>query len=355
MAFTVAHFPDIDQLIANPYWSILRTALEQKGVCIHPSGRQAFGRRWLWQNRSSVNVLHFHYVQQFYAYEGTQARLRWVLRFARNLLLARLWGYRTVFTLHNLTPTYPLQPAWVDYLGHWVATNLTDSVIVHCEAARQALAQKFGRRKNVFLVAHPHYVDVYPNTVSGTEARQRLDLAAEQTVFLFLGGIRPNKGIETLVSAFRQLSGRDLCLLIAGKPWPPTEYVEALAAQSQQDTRIRFLAEFVPDDEIQVFLNAADAVVLPFASILTSSSAILAMSFGCPVVLPAMGCMPELVGEESGVLYSPGDPAALAQALARCLELDLESMGREAMTQVRRFDWQAFGAQTLVAYGVNRA
>ena len=117
MPLTVASFPGLEELAANPYWSILHRALSDAGINFVPETSQ-FGRRWLWANRKVVNVLHFHYIQQFYAYEGTHARLRWVLRFARNLLLARIWGYRTVFTLHNLSPTYPLHPGWVDYLGH---------------------------------------------------------------------------------------------------------------------------------------------------------------------------------------------------------------------------------------------
>ena len=349
MPFVVATLPPIDQLVANPYWSALRSGLIEAGLSFETDVSQ-FGRRWLAAKRSSVDVLHFHYVQQFYAYEGTKASLRWVLRFASNLLLARAWGYRTVFTLHNLSPTYPLHPAWVDYWGHWVAANLSHSVIVHCDYARRALAERLGRRKHVYLVSHPHLIGVYPNEVTRKEARQHLGFSTKQMVYVFFGGIRPNKGIERLMDVFSRLPDCDLRLLIAGKPWPPPEYIELLKDRSDQDDRIRITAEHIPDERVQIYLNAADAVVLPFASILTSSSTILALSFGRPVVVPSMGCLPELVTQDIGLLYEPNDPESLACALEACRRLDLEGMGQHALDKVRTFSWQQMAAQTLDAY-----
>ena len=349
----VAWFPKSMDLAGNPYWPRLQQELEALGVEFETShSSNGIGRRWLWHNRRRVGILHFHYVQQFYAYEGTQARLRWVLRFARNLLLARAWGYRTVFTLHNLAPTYPLQPRWVDHWGHWVAANLTDCVIVHCRYARAALARRFRRRRDVQIIPHPHFVGIYPDDLPVGEARARLCLSADETAFVFLGGIRPNKGLETLCTAFRSLPGSNLHLIIAGKPWSPPGYVEQLKQLAEDDGRIRLIPRFVPDSEIQLYLKAADVVVLPFASILTSSSAILAMSFGRPLVVPAMGCLPELVAPDAGILYDANVTGSLREALERCGQLDLQKMGQNALAKVSEFSWASFASQTVAAYGL---
>jgi glycosyltransferase involved in cell wall biosynthesis len=354
MPLVVATLPPLSQLESNPYWSILRLGLTELGVSCESDVSQ-FGRRWLAANRSSVDVLHFHYIQQFYAYEGNQASLRWVLRLARNLLLARAWGYRTVFTLHNLAPTYPLLPAWVDHWGHWVAVSLCHSVIVHCDYARQALAERFGRRRHVYSVSHPHLIDVYPNEITREAARQHFGFSTNHLVFAFFGGIRPNKGLEQLVDAFTRFPDHNLRLLIAGKPWPPAEHVAKLKAHAQQDNRIRVIAEHIPDDQIQIHLNVADVIVLPFASILTSSSVILALSFGRPVVVPAMGCLPELVTRDVGLLYEPNNTESLACALTECRRLDLAGMGQSALDRARTFSWQEMADQTLEAYRMEGA
>ena len=70
----VAFFPDAASLAGNPYWSILKDGLEANGATfVSPDGPLL---RWLWKTRSQPTVLHLHYVQQFYGYEGDQARLR---------------------------------------------------------------------------------------------------------------------------------------------------------------------------------------------------------------------------------------------------------------------------------------
>ncbi|MBN1259943.1 MAG: glycosyltransferase [Anaerolineae bacterium] len=345
----IRFFPNLTRS-QNPYWQILRLGLEARGFRFVASDALEFGRRWLYRYRREIDVLHFHYIQQFYAYEGTRARLVWVARFARNLLIARHLGYRTAFTLHNLHPTYSLAPSWVDYLGHWVAANLTDSVIVHCAAARRALARRFGRRRNVFVIDHPHYIDAYPNTLSREEARSRLGIALDRRVFLFFGGIRPNKGIETLVEAFQALPDPEALLLIAGKPWRPATYVEQLQAMAKADARIKIFAQFVEDEEIQVFMNAADAIVLPFKRILTSGSAFLALSFGVPLVAPEIGCLPELVTEGVGFVYAPDEPGALLEALKRCRSVDLAALRNRVRLRVEPFTAAWVAEQLIAAY-----
>jgi beta-1,4-mannosyltransferase len=347
---TAAHFPTLAALSANPYWVLLEKGLIGSNVQIVDKEPRGFGRRWLLQNRGVASILHFHYVQQFYAYERTQARLRWVLRFGSNLLFARMLGYRTVFTLHNLTPTYPLVPAWVDYLGHWFAARFTNSVIVHCHAAAKALTKRFGRHRGIYVVSHPNYIGVYPGTVDRDGARAQLGLLPDQTVFLFFGGLRPNKGIDHLINSFRQLPGEHLILLIAGQPWPPESYIEDLRQLASADSRIRCINRFIPDDEVAVYMAAADSVILPFARILTSSSVILAMSFARPVVAPAMGCLPELITKNNGLLYDPNDPDGLKKALFQIRDADLHALGRCARETVQPLTVKRFGAETLSAY-----
>ena len=79
----------------------------------------------------------------------------------------------------------------------------------------------------------------------------------------------------------------------------------------------------------------------------------LAMSFTRPVVTPAMGCIPEYVPSSAGVLYNPGDPEGLYQALTHCMSLELTEMGQAAFEQARKFTWENMAKQTLKAYGIH--
>lgn len=181
----VAFFPSVSHLSKTAYWPILAIALEQVGVHLVHDTPPQFDFSWLMSNRGRVDILNIHFFQGFYKGRFAFAK---VLRFGFLMVLARMWGYRTVFTLHNLEATYPIKPAWVDYLGHWIAANLSNRVIVYCDKARRLLAEKYGRKRRVYRVDHPNVVGYYPNTVSSEEARRMLGISPGQLVFTFFGG-----------------------------------------------------------------------------------------------------------------------------------------------------------------------
>ncbi|MCU0489694.1 MAG: hypothetical protein MUE67_12185, partial [Anaerolineales bacterium] len=85
--------------------------------------------------------------------------------------------------------------------------------------------------------------------------------------------------------------------------------------------------------------------------ILTSGSAMLAISEGKPVIAPACGCLPELLGEDCAVLYPPEDPTGLVEALKRCAQLDLRQMGINARRRAEAISLEATITPTLEAYG----
>ena len=110
--------------------------------------------------------------------------------------------------------------------------------------------------------------------------------------------------------------------------------------------RIDLRLSFVPDDELPVLLAAADAVVLPFRDILTSGSAILAMSYGRAVIAPSLGCLPETLDPEAAILYDPLGPDALGRALEQALDADLEAMGAHARLLADHLAWRPIAAAT---------
>lgn len=347
----VAWCPQAGDMGVNPYWRLLRHALEQREVAFDDSPSWSFSYRWLRAKKGDVNVIHFHSVRRFWEYQWTKARLDWVGRFIRNLLIARILGYRTVLTVHDLRPLeHAIYPDWVDYFGHRAAANLTDAVIVHYESGRRLFAQEYGRQHGVHVGRHPNYIGVYPNSVPRPEARRHFGFSDQLRVLTFFGGIRPNKGIDNLVAAFRELPGDDLRLVIAGQPWEPAAYVHALFELARHDRRISIVAEPIPDEQVQYFMNASNAVVLPFRQIHTSGSAMLAMSFARPVIASAAGSLPDMVQTDCGVLYQPEVPGALTGAMKRALESDLDAMGRHAYNRALASTWEDLAQVTLQAY-----
>lgn len=348
----VAFFPSLNAMSGNPYWAILASEIEKIGFNFCYDSPNCYSLGWLIKNRGHINFLHIHFIQQFYA-SGRPGKLRifHVIRFLLNTLIARLLGYCLIFTLHDFEPRIKLAPVWADKLAHYLVVRLSNKVIVHCEEARSFLSQKFGYIKDVFIVDHPNYINSYDINISPELARSQLALPSDSVVFTFLGGIYPSKGIEVLIQAFQITQAENFRLVIAGRVSKSSEkFSEYLQEAALTDDRISLHLHYIPDAEIQVFMNAANIVVLPFSKILTSGSTILAMSFGRPVIVPKKGCLPELVGTDAGWLFEPDDPVSLAETMELAANSDYYRVGQNAYKKISSFSREHFARQTIQVY-----
>ena len=131
-------------------------------------------------------------------------------------------------------------------------------------------------------------------------------------MILFFGLLRPYKGIDTLLEAFRELDGAELW--IVGNPRMEVGPLRELAARARGS--VRFVTRFVEDAEIPAIFRRADLVVLPYRDAEHSGVLYTGLAFGKPLVLSAVGGFPELATSGAARLVSPGDPTGLATTLA---------------------------------------
>ena len=141
-------------------------------------------------------------------------------------------------------------------------------------------------------------------------------------MILFFGLLRPYKGLDTLLTAFREVEGAELW--IVGNPRMDVEPLRRLAAEAPG--RVRFVTRFVEDAEIPPIFRRADLVVLPYRDAEHSGVLYTGLAFGKPLVLSAVGGFPEVATTGAARLVPPGDPAALAAALS---ELTADPAARE--------------------------
>ena len=342
--------PDIGTLLENPYWKTLQNHLKSNDVEFVSSSDPLYLQwRWLVKHRGKVDVIHFHFLRHHYTANESTASFRQLIRFVGKLLLAKILGYRIIWTAHNLYPHERLKPHIIGYFVHLAVALLSKAIIVHCVRAKEAIKQEYLRRRNVIVVPHPNYIDIYPNTMSREIVRDFLGLSSQDCVFLFLGAIREYKGIRRLISEFQKLEGQDLHLLIVGKPWNENLKLE-LISMAKPDNRIQIHPHFIKDEDLQTYFNSADAVVLPFEDIFSSGSAMLSMSFKRPVIAPSIGCLPDLINDRIGILYDQSDQDGLRKALIKAQSLDLMQMGEDAYKFVEQFTWLKMAMQTLSIY-----
>jgi len=351
MAPRVAWLPKAEDLSGNPYWPLLRDALVELGVAFEDSHASGWlSGQWLWEHRGSVDVLHWHFIQPHYAGPDDRVSGIRLLKLVAYLLLARVLGYRLVWTMHDLEPTWPLQPAWAERVATLLVVGLCNDVIVHCEAAQELLRLRYHRKRRVTVCPHPGYAGAYPSGLTKQAARERLGIRSDALVYGSIGGIRPNKGLELLLRVFAKLSVPDAVLLIAGRPWKPESYVQELQDLASRDPRVVFCPRELTDAEVATHLSACDVAVFSFARVLTSSTVMLALSHGIPVIAPRSGCLPEEVGPEAGILYAPGDEEQLLGALERSATADLFAMSAAALQRATQVTWADMARRTLAVY-----
>ena len=205
-----------------------------------------------------------------------------------------------------------------------------------------------------------HLAEVYPGIPSGsypfpsTEveplpekgvARAELDLPPNRRVALFMGLIRPYKGVDLLIEAAADLpETSDWFVVVAGEPWGGLE--SALRRQVRDlelDDRVRLALQWVPEGDVPRLLAAADLIVLPYSSGSQSAVAPMALAAGVPVLSSSVGGLPEIVRHgEDGWLIDPGSKEALTKALVELDGPTVERLARGAIEGRDRFTWNGY-------------
>ncbi|MCC7017815.1 MAG: glycosyltransferase [Rhodospirillales bacterium] len=334
---------------ANPYGGLLARGLAAAGVELVAGHAEEFTQAWLEEKRGAVDVLHLNWPHYMYDAPDLAERVARSAELIANLALARELGYKVIWTVHNLFP-HDSQHRELDRLVRLALTQCCTALIVHCEHARRLVQNHFHRTDKVFVIPHGHFIDAYPNTMSRAEARRQLGIGEDQFVYLFFGNVRRYKGLEPLLATFQALPDAHNVLLLAAKSY--NTYGDDLVAHARQaDPRIIVRpARFFANEEFQLFFNAADVGVFPFVDVLTSGSTITALSFGLPVIVPAVGCLPELVDAEVGILYNQQQPGALATAMHTIQQRDLGQLRQAAYQRAQSLDWTTIGRRTLAVY-----
>lgn len=159
---------------------------------------------------------------------------------------------------------------------------------------------------------------------------------------LFAGALTPIKGVHHLLDAFAAVraSHPEARLQLAGRP-QNAEYVAQLRQQIgrlELANRVDFLGE-LPQAELARHMAGARALVLPSLSEGLGRVIVEAMLCGAPAIASRVGGIPDMVRDgETGYLVSPGDAAALADALAKALDdPNIDRMSASARAFAREF------------------
>lgn len=286
--------------------------------------------------------------------------------FDRTLLMLwyRLLGKQIVLTLHNVNGRRrDGKDTVLNRLTLRFQYQLADHIFVHTEKMKQELMEEFGERNDRITVIPFGINNAVPSTeLTSQQARKRLGIPDREKTILFFGHIAPYKGLEFLVTAFQQIArrGADYRLIIAGRPKNCDQYWGTIQAAIDDDVRtgrILLRNEFIPDEDTEVYMKAADVLVLPYRHIYQSGVLFLGYSFGLPVLAADVGSLrDEIIEGKTGFVFRAEDSADLAKVIdlyfASGLYRDLANRRSQISDYAAaQHSWEVVSQMTMKVYG----
>jgi glycosyltransferase involved in cell wall biosynthesis len=223
-----------------------------------------------------------------------------------------------------------------------------DALVAHSEHGAAELRELVGDPTRVHAIPHGAFEHL---TRQPEEVPLSPELAAvEGPVVLCFGLIRPYKGVDVLLEAWREIT--DAELWIVGMPRMDITPLEQLAARCAGT--VRFIPRFVTDPEIPAYFRRADVVALPYRAIEQSGVLYTAIAFGNAIVASSVGGFTE-IGERDRALrlVPPGDSVALHEALAELLGNEgerAELAAAAAAAAATTYSWERIAAETMDMY-----
>ncbi len=220
-----------------------------------------------------------------------------------------------------------------------------DAVIVHSEHGRARLIDELGiDAARVHVIAHGAFEHLAAEPPGAADRPPPFD--TDKPVVLCFGLMRPYKGIDVLLEAWRGIE--DAELWVAGMP-----RMDISALRASAPPGVRFVGRFIGDDELPAYFRRADLVVLPYREIDQSGVLFTALAFGKPLLLSDVGGFPEVAATGAARMFPAGDAAALHRELRALLgdPAALDALAARSRAAVEGpYSWRSIARRTLALY-----
>lgn len=227
----------------------------------------------------------------------------------------------------------------------WLGTfflRACDGLIVMSDEVEGDL-HELGMEAPISRINHPIY-NTFGDPLPRREARRSLDLPEDAPVLLFFGFVRRYKGLHVLLEALPQIVEHlpDVQLVVAGEFYDDKSFYETLIEKHQLRPYLHLHDGYVSDDDVATYFSAADVVVQPYVSATQSGVAKIAYHFERPLIMTDVGGLAEMMPDgEAGLVVPPENPGALAGAVRRFFDEDLQAELTEGVRREKaKYSWE---------------
>ena len=316
----------------NPYQALLYSQAYASGVA--PVGlplRSDFDSLQVARSIGVGTILHLHWTSEIISgAENTRQAEARATEFVEHLESLQAAGSKIAWSVHNVLPHQCPFPEVESRLRARLS-EIADVIHVMSPGTVEATFRYYSLPVDKIIeVPHPSYVGAYPSHVDRATSRFELGYEPTDLVLGALGSIQPYKGLTEFADAVRnQIElDPDVRALVGGIPGRDEESRQLLL-ELEKANHVRLVARQLSDREMASLMVALDVAVLPYRASLNSGAALLALSFGVPVVAPLTGGFRDLIAMGFGVGYDADDPDGLTESLSNVRQF-LERYDRAA-------------------------
>ena len=242
--------------------------------------------------------------------------------------------------------TYPYLNKFNYRLVKWALEN-SDLIISVSEALKKEIF-KLGIRKNIQVVYNGVDLTSFRKSDGERQSTRRiLNIHKNDRVLLFVGSLIKEKGIDELLTAFKEIKNKHnkVKLLIVG---------DGPKKRDIENSSDIILAGKIPHSKLPFYYNASDIFVFPTHKEGLPNVVLEALASELPVVTTYVGGIPEVVKScHNGILIAPMDIKALVNALLYLIENPkiAKDMGRNGRDTVsRKFTWEISAKNLMKIY-----
>ncbi len=220
------------------------------------------------------------------------------------LILKLVSSTKITFLCHNVLPH---EKHFFDYPLLKLNFLFGNKFIVHSTEDENNLLN-IVKNKTVIRAFHPIYEDFNKGEIIDTQ-QVKNKLKLKKNVLLFFGYIREYKGLMYLIKAMPDIlkDMPDTTLLIVGEFWSNDKNkYDKVVADLGLKNNVSFIDKYVPNEDIPLYFNTSDIVIVPYTSATQSGIIQIAYAFNKPVIATNVGGLGEVIEEGiTGYIVDP--------------------------------------------------
>jgi len=307
--------------------------------------------------RISYDLIHSHYWLSGLA--ALQLKEKWKIPVIQMFHTLAMLKNKIARTSEEIDGDYRIN-------GEKEVINLVDQIVASTVDEKENLIDLYSASKeNISII--PPGVDIsrfYP--IASDEAKEFLNIPADEKMILFVGRIEPLKGIDTLIRAIALMRKSDVqstcphyLYIIGGEPNSENgngtqefERLKALCADLGVGDMILFMGK-KDQNTLQYYYSAAEILVMPSNYESFGMVALESMACGTPVAATQVGGLQHLVKNGiTGFTVPNNDPDALEESLTQLIckpELRAQ-MSRNSIEYAKTFSWETITPKIIDLY-----